>query len=247
MKALQHTTWLNVTVKLAGIIGAVWFVATAAHAESLFHASANYNTRAQAEATPRSIYFNPRAERVGDIIIVKLNETSIHQVRADMRLTKSQEVSENGTSIINNAVSNVLGRFDLSQLPLVGRFLLPTTGQTIANNLALPSVNGLANENETTTQAQVQRQNTYTQTVACQVVERLPNGYLVIQGHKLLHIDKEQQDLVLRGIVNPINVNQNNEVDSQYVANLQLQQAGRGVVSRQQGDGLVNKIYQFLY
>jgi flagellar basal body L-ring protein FlgH len=58
-------------------------------------------------------------------------------------------------------------------------------------------------------------------------------------------MSKERGELVVTGIVKPYYLDRNNRISSTQVANLQILQGGKGVISRQQNDGLANKIYQF--
>jgi len=57
--------------------------------------------------------------------------------------------------------------------------------------------------------------------------------------------NKERGNLIVTGIVKPYYLDRNNQISSKQVANFQMLQAGKGVISRQQTDGIANKVYQF--
>jgi flagellar L-ring protein precursor FlgH len=146
-------------------------------------------------------------------------------------VTKTHEVEENGSTFFNNFV-----RFYLGKVPFV-------RGNRIAD--VVPSFNGMSNNNNLTTQVQSNKQVRYTDSITCQVMQVLPNGHLIIQGKKAVQMNKELSDLYVTGIVNPYYIDRNNSIKSRQVGNLQFLMAGKGVISRQQNDGVVSKLNQF--
>ncbi|MGX9080737.1 flagellar basal body L-ring protein FlgH, partial [Klebsiella pneumoniae] len=93
---------------------------------------------------------------------------------------------ENGTSLFNSTV-----RFFLKKLP-VG------TGR-LGNTLQAPSFNGLNNANNLDGKAESTKTSNFIDTVACQVVQVLPNGDLMVQGQKTVQASKERTDLIVTG------------------------------------------------
>ncbi|MEM0951577.1 MAG: flagellar basal body L-ring protein FlgH [Cyanobacteria bacterium P01_H01_bin.74] len=197
-------------------------------AESLFRASARY----QAPPMARSLFTPPISNRVGDLITINVNENSAITTDAELSVTRSQTINENGTSLFNDVIG-----FFLNKLPF-------STG-TVQQALQLPSFTGLNNANTLGSEAESSRNNIYTDRITCQVTQILPNGDLMVQGQKVMMANKEQSTLIVTGIVRPYYLNQFNEIDSNRVGNFQLIQGGKGVISRQQNDGIANKIYQF--
>jgi flagellar L-ring protein precursor FlgH len=224
----------TVMLAVVGAMSLCWSIVPTAHGESLFRASATQN--ASAPFTPRSLYTQPRPNRVGDIVTVTINEQTQQQVTSNLKISRNQQIDENGTSLTNNAV-----RFMLNKLPI----LKNSTTNKIADVLSLPSFSGMDNSNALNSKAESSRNNKLTESITCEVVQVLPNGALMIQGRKSTMMNKERQDLVLTGIVDPYYIDRNNQIASTKVANLQFMLGGTGVISRQQNDGIVNKIYQF--
>jgi flagellar L-ring protein precursor FlgH len=213
---------------------ALMIVQPAAQAESLFRAQASVTEEAQ--FVPRSLFTSPRAAQVGDIVTIKLNEIQNQQINATLRSQRKNENNETGSTVLNNAVRSVVGK-----IPFVnGR-----TAQGISRLLSVPSMDGIQNESQLTSATQAVKQTRLNDSISCQVVQVLPNGYLVVQGHKLSTMSKEQTDMFITGVVNPFYINRNNEIDSNRVANLQVMVGGKGVVSRNQSDGVISKVQQF--
>jgi flagellar L-ring protein precursor FlgH len=58
----------------------------------------------------------------------------------------------------------------------------------------------------------------------------LPNGYLVIEGVKKVQVNSENQVIVVRGVIRPVDLDVNNSVQSNQVAQMELQVNGKGVI-----------------
>ena len=199
-------------------------------AESLFRANASY--QANTSYTPPSLFSQPVPHQVGDMLTILVNETSSLTSGAELSIKRTQTINQNGSNLFNSMV-----RFVLDKLPI-------GTG-SLQKTLATPSFDGLDNKNDLSSKADSTRTTTITDTITCQVMQILPNGYLVVQGHKTMEINKERQDTIITGIVNPYYLDRSNQIASNLVGNFQILNGGQGVVSRQQNDGIANKIYQF--
>lgn len=205
-------------------------LATSAQAESLFRASTTYN--AQEPVQSRSLFTPPIARAVGDMVTIQINETTQNLMRSEIRMIKDQTITQNGSSLFNNMLTFMLGK-------------LPFNTSRINTTLQAPNFNGLDNSNELNSRAEINRTTGLVDTITCQVIQILPNGDLMVQGHKTVQGAKERTDLIVTGIVKPYYLNRRNEISSNMVGNFQMMQGGKGIISRQQNDGIANKIYQF--
>jgi flagellar L-ring protein precursor FlgH len=203
-------------------------------AESLFRGSAQYS--APAPGAPRSLFTAPLPRAVGDIVTISIDDLLTIQNTADVRLNKTQTLQENGTGLLNNAVRSFVGR-----LP----FINGAASNRVSNWLQVPSFNGLDNQNVLSSRAQNNQIRRVIDNITCQVVQILPNGFLVVEGRKLNLAKKEETVLYVTGIVNPYFLDRRNAIPSRQVANLEYRLAGRGLMSRQQGDNIASKLYQF--
>ena len=64
-----------------------------------------------------------------------------------------------------------------------------------------------------------------------EVVEVLPNGMLVIEAARQVEFSQQTQTIVLRGLVRPEDISQQNQVLSTAISSLELQVRGNGVVT----------------
>ena len=202
----------------------------AARAESLFRVTAKYNS--QEPLKPRSLFTPPISREVGDLVTITIAESTTDTTDAELKVTRAQTITQNGSTLFNNMVGFFLGKVGLGS-------------GLVKNSLTAPNFNGLNNNNTFDSKAESTRTTNITDSVTCQVVQVLPNGDLVVQGQKVLQANKERGNLIVTGIVKPFYLDRNNQISSKQVANLQMLQAGKGVISRQQTDGIANKIYQF--
>jgi flagellar L-ring protein precursor FlgH len=201
-----------------------------AQAESLYRVTAKYNS--QEPLKPRSLFTPPISREVGDLVTITVAETTSDVTNAELKVTRTQAITQNGSTLFNKMVGFMLGK-----LPV------PTGG--LQNTLSAPNFNGLNNANTMDSKAESTRTTTISDSITCQVVQVLPNGDLMVQGQKTVQANKERGNLMVTGIVKPYYLDRNNQISSKQVANFQMLQGGKGVISRQQSDGIANKIYQF--
>src|SRR6201999_1354607 len=64
-----------------------------------------------------------------------------------------------------------------------------------------------------------------------QVVDVLPNGTLVIEAARQVEFSEQTQTIVLRGLVRPEDISQQNQVLSPAISSLELEVRGKGIVN----------------
>jgi len=70
-----------------------------------------------------------------------------------------------------------------------------------------------------------------TTTLGGQVVEVLPNGMLVIEAARQVEFAQQVQTIVLRGLVRPEDISQENKVMSTAISSLEVQVRGKGIIN----------------
>jgi flagellar L-ring protein precursor FlgH len=68
-------------------------------------------------------------------------------------------------------------------------------------------------------------------TLGGQVVEVLPNGMLVIEAARQVEFNQQTQTIVLRGLVRPEDISQQNQVLSTAISSLELEVKGKGIIN----------------
>lgn len=64
-----------------------------------------------------------------------------------------------------------------------------------------------------------------------QVVEVLPNGMLVIEAARQVEFNQQAQTIILRGLVRPEDISQQNQVVSTAISSLELEVKGKGIIN----------------
>jgi flagellar L-ring protein precursor FlgH len=87
-----------------------------------------------------------------------------------------------------------------------------------------------------------QRSGAFTGTIAARVIQVLPSGYLLVQGHKSVQVNGELGKIYLSGLVNPLMIGKDSSISSNRIADLKLIYSGQGIVGAQQRPGFLSRL-----
>lgn len=108
----------------------------------------------------------------------------------------------------------------------ISQFLGPIGPRSGIQNLFAPnSQEALSGQAQTATSYQL---NT---SLTGRVVATLPNGYLVVEGHRRVNNGNQSQLVTLRGVVRPDDVSTDNVILSSQMSNLELEVNGKGIIN----------------
>ena len=79
------------------------------------------------------------------------------------------------------------------------------------------------------------------------VKQVMPNGNLVVEGHRSLITNKQTQTLVFSGLVRPADIRPDNTVLSINVAEAEIKMDGTGLIADRQRKGILTKILDWLF
>lgn len=79
------------------------------------------------------------------------------------------------------------------------------------------------------------------------VREVLPNGNLLIEGRRVIQINKETETLTLTGIVRTADISPENTILSTQISESEVHFTGKGIVSRSQRSGFLGKLFNLLF
>ena len=147
-----------------------------------------------------------RAVRVGDFVIVKIDESADAQGDSNTSLGKESTASVSVTAMLGivPALKRAYPDLDPSQL------------------IAFASKSGFIGTGTTERKGQL-RGN-----VAVRVVKEMPNGDLFIEGTKVVLINNEEYHLYLSGLVRPADIAQDDSIASTRIADAQIEFTGSG-------------------
>ena len=175
-------------------------------------------------------YNNPlfediKAKRVGDIVTIVLNEQTDASKSASTSTDKSNAIDIENPTLLGSPVS--FGT--KGGAPLAGRDL--TLGASVNSSKSFSGEGDSSQSNE------------LSGSVTATVVEVLPNGYLRIQGDKMISINQGDEYLRITGIIRPMDIRTDNSVLSTQVANAKIAYGGSGVVSDSNEMGWLAKFF----
>jgi flagellar L-ring protein precursor FlgH len=78
------------------------------------------------------------------------------------------------------------------------------------------------------------------------VVDVLPNGNLLIRGSRWTKVNEELQQIILEGIVRPIDINRKNQILSQNISDAKIFFVGKGPVTVQQKPGWLGQLFDVI-
>lgn len=172
------------------------------------------------------MYADPRARRVGDLVVIQIVESSSANKEAKTESDKS--------STIDNSVTTLLG--------------LPLDKSSVFGNKLSPTVN-LSTSTEFDADGKTSRKGTISGVVSARVERILPSGNMVIKGKKQTRVNSELQYIIISGIIRPEDISPMNTIQSTYIADMQLDYYGTGVIGDQQNKGFIaralDKVWPF--
>ena len=156
-----------------------------------------------------------RAVRVGDFVLIHINESANSTGDANTSLSKNST----GTTAVNGL---------LGIIPALKR-AYPSIDPTQLINFASQSAFTGAGTTE--------RSNALTGDIAVRVVKEMPNGDLFVEGTKVVLLNEEEYHLYISGLVRPADIAEDNSVTSNRLADAQVEFTGRGDLADQQRKG----------
>lgn len=161
-----------------------------------------------------------RAVRIGDFVVVKIDESADAQGNATTKLSKDSSGSAGLTAI-------------LGIMPALKKSYPTMEAEKL---LEFASKSGFAGEGNTSRKGQL------TGNIAVRVVREMPNGDLYLEGTKVVMINNEEYHVYLSGLVRTSDIAQDNTISSSRIADAQIEFTGRGDVDDQQRKGAFGRL-----
>ncbi|WP_313143393.1 flagellar basal body L-ring protein FlgH [Stenotrophomonas sp.] len=162
------------------------------------------------------LYSDRRARDVGDLLTITLLENTTATTSANTATNKESNLSIGTPSIFGAPVT--LGGKDVLSATASGKRDFTGKGNSAQSNRLQGSV-----------------------TVT--VVQRLPNGNLVVQGQKNLRLNQGDELVQVQGIVRPGDIAPDNSIPSSRVAEARIVYGGRGPVAQSNAMGWLSRFF----
>jgi flagellar L-ring protein precursor FlgH len=173
------------------------------------------------------LYDDTSAARVGDIVVIKIDEKDIASHQANTKLNKADDT--------NYGIPNAVGFIAAlkTKYPDVDPAKLFSTSSS----------------QKFTGEGAVTREGVVTATLPVRVAQVMPNGDLYVEGTKVVMVGDEEHHIYMSGIVRKLDLADDSSVLSSRIADAEIEYTGRGDISDTQRRGwlarLVSKVWPF--
>ena len=165
----------------------------------------------------RGIFADRVASDIGDIIRIEIDESTT--VSASM--SKQSNSSANGNIGANGSET------------FFGLNLQDVFGGSVAYDMQGPSNQGTGS---------ITNVQSVSSSASVMVVDKLPNGNLIIEGARQQVVSGETQYVIIRGIVRPEDISGDNSVMSSKIGNAQVEFLDKGAIAAAQKEGWITKL-----
>jgi flagellar L-ring protein precursor FlgH len=144
-----------------------------------------------------------RASKLDDLVTIVVAENASAVSTGQTKTSRSSSASSSITSLVGpKSATGALAN------------LLNQNGAT--------SLNGQGTTSRTTT---------LTATLTARVARQLPNGYLLLEGTKVVQVNGEKQTVTVRGVIRSSDLAADNSIQSNRLAQMEVNIDGKGVVN----------------
>jgi flagellar L-ring protein precursor FlgH len=180
--------------------------------------------------TSDGFFADQRAERVGDLLTIVID--------IDDNASLRNETSRQREGSTNVGTPSIFGFGD--QL---------TTLFTDGGGDGGDDVIALSAGQDISGSGEIDRNERINLRVAALVVQELPNGNLVVAGRQEVKVNQELRDLRVSGIIRPADIQRDNSIPYDKIAEARISYGGEGQLSRQTqvgyGEGLMNVVLPY--
>lgn len=172
-----------------------------------------------------SLFSDIKAHRVGDLVTITVSEnssgTNAATTTANKASTSQGSIGFAGVGVGAAGIASPKGSFSFGPYNTSFNKTFKGDGST-------------------------SRTDTVSAYMTATVVAVLPNANLVIRGSRWTKVNDELQQIVLEGVVRPVDITNNNTVLSQDVAEAKIFMLGKGPVSQHQKPGWLEQVWDVI-
>ncbi len=166
------------------------------------------------------LFADLKARRIGDILTIKLNESTAASKNAVTKTTKTTSVADSAPTIFGQSMT------------IRGRPILSTT---------LNGANAFDGEGAST------QSNSLAGSLTVTVTDVQANGNLVVQGDKTLKLNQGDEYVHIAGVIRPADIATDNTVTSDKIADAHISYSGKGVTDSSNRMGWLARFFNSAY
>ena len=177
-------------------------------------------------AGAKAFFKDHRAKEIGDVLTVKLDFTD--KATFDNVTTRERDDSE------DTNITQLLG--------LEAEF-----SKMLPQAVSAASLLSFDNAHETKGEGKVDRQEVISLTFAAVVTQILPNGSLVIVVRQEILVNLELRELMVTGVVRPSDIDSDNTISHEKIAEMRVAYGGSGTISQLQQPRWGTQIWDIIF
>lgn len=178
--------------------------------------------------TGSALFVDQRAYRINDVVVVRV-----------------EEVADAARSANTDTTHQSWAGGGLTGVPVLGPLLQPLLpGVTLPTSDIAAEVNA---GNRFEGRGETGRSERLQATVSTMVKSVMPNGNLYVEGHRVILVNQEEHHLYVSGVVRPIDIDDDNAIDSSRIAEAQIEFVGQGVITDAEAPGFLARVGAFLW
>jgi flagellar L-ring protein precursor FlgH len=159
-----------------------------------------------------------KARKVGDIVTINVVESASASKNATTKTSRDSNLAASWTGVLQKL-----------------------SGDWVGGEVNAGFQNNFDGKGETTRSSQLAAY------ITAQVIQVLPNGYLVIQGNRQVRVNNENQIINVQGVIRTEDIDANNIILSTYIADARIELIGEGVITDKQRPGWLARILDWVW
>ena len=177
-------------------------------------------------AGAKAFFKDHRAKEIGDVLTVKLDftDTATFENKTERERDDSEDTN----------ITQLLG--------LEAEF-----SKVLPQAVSAASLLSFDNAHETKGEGKVDRQEVISLTFAAVVTQILPNGSLVIVGRQEILVNSELRELMVTGVVRPSDIDSDNTISHEKIAEMRVAYGGSGTLSQLQQPRWGTQIWDIIF
>lgn len=174
----------------------------------------------------KNFFDDQRASRIGDILTVNIDISDSAAI--DNTTARTRSASE------DSGVTNLFG-------------MEGSLANIFPEAVSAGSLGNFGSDSATSGSGSVDRSETVSLTVAAIIIQKLPNGNLVIQGRQEVRVNFETRELLITGVVRPEDISHSNTIQHSQIAEARISYGGRGQITDLQQPRYGQQLYDIIF
>ena len=172
----------------------------------------------------KGFFGDKRASEIGDIltVFIDISDKASLSNKSQRSRTNAENVKTPLLLGYENKLDAILPNIDKEDIPAEGLVDLGSTSSSAGNG-------------------KVDRNEKINLKVAALVIDKLPNGTLVIAGRQEVKVNFELRELRVVGLIRPEDITSSNSIEYDKIAEARISYGGRGQITDVQRQGMVSK------